>query len=172
MKNIKEYREHLEGALLEQTDPTKDLNSMLTGEVDSSRSPSIERMKRLINAGADMDALDGMGYNALNYALENDHMDAIRFLIEAGARLEVENAWGQTPLCHAYELGIPGLSDSHKKKEAARLLIEAGADILAAFETLNDLEDFFGGDISWIPKDRLPPGWGKRHRARGAFGRF
>jgi len=74
-------------------------------------------------------------------------------LIEAGADVNLQD-WRRlwaiwTPLRWAALNG---------HKDAAVVLIGAGADISSAFDTLDELEDLFEGDIGWIPGERLPEG--------------
>jgi len=117
----------------------------------------------LIEAGADPDAKDKYGQTLLHPAAWEGHTEIIRLLIDLGANVNAEDDNGYTALyCSVVE----------KMKSTARLLIEAGAEIASAFNTLDELEEFFDGDISWIPQQSLPPEWRKKARSRGAFGRF
>jgi ankyrin repeat protein len=100
-------------------------------------------------------------------ATKTPSIQLISGLIEAGADVNFKDwrtMWSSwTPLRWAALNG---------HKDAAVVLIGAGADISSAFDTLDELEDLFEGDIGWIPGERLPEGWRKLSRSRGAFGRF
>jgi ankyrin repeat protein len=120
-------------------------------------------IKALIRAGADLEAKASDDTTPLHVATYWGQTGAMKALIQAGADLEARTIGGRTPLYYA---------SMHGRTEIARALIEAGADISAGFDSLDELEDRFGGDISWIPQERIPPEWRKRARSRGAFGRF
>jgi len=73
--------------------------------------------------GAAIDSLDTRrspnGRRALNWAAWYNHPEAIRFLIGRGAKVNLANVTGFTPLHHAAEQGAV---------EAARVLLALGAD--------------------------------------------
>jgi len=159
MKNIKNYTDHLR----ESMETPEELGQVLIAKLDDDASPDIEEVKRLIQAGADLRARDFVGWTPLRRAAAWGHTEAAKALIAAGADLEAKDRDGWTAL-HCAAAG--------RRTEAAKALIGAGADISTAFDSLDKLEKFFKGDISWIPRERLPPEWRKLHRSRGAFGRF
>ena len=159
MKNIKNYTDHLR----ESKRTPEELGKKLIGILSGRKTPDIEEVRSLIGAGADLEAKHRDGWTSLHWAALRGHTEAAKALIGAGADLEAKNDDGWTALYHAAARGYT---------EAAKALIAAGADISAGFDSLDKLEDLFGGDISWIPRESLPPEWRKRHRARGAFGRF
>jgi hypothetical protein len=83
----------------------------------------------LLGTGAHPDARAAEGMTALHHAVWGVHLPVIRLLLERGASLEIENDYGGTPLDflvwvvrHQYK---PGLDYAG----AARLLVEAGADV-------------------------------------------
>ena len=73
--------------------------------------------------GAAIDSLDtrrnANGRRALNWAAWYNHPAAIRFLVARGAKVNLFNRTGNTPLHHAAENG---------SLEAARVLLSLGAD--------------------------------------------
>lgn len=76
-----------------------------------------------LQRGASIDSLDRRtsvnGRRALNWAAWFNHPEAIRFLVARGAKINVSNWTGFTPLHHAAENG---------SLEAARALLALGAD--------------------------------------------
>ena len=53
--------------------------------------------------GADLNAADKLGQSALHIAAENGLADAVNFLLQRGAKLEMHNGLGRTPLEKAIE---------------------------------------------------------------------
>ena len=112
----------------------------------------------LIEAGADIKAVNRLGNTALLLASENGHTEVVRLLIEAGADVGFEGGNWKTALLLASENGhtevvrlliekggVDAHAVSHSRRETAlllasenghtevvRLLIEAGADIKKA----------------------------------------
>ncbi len=117
----------------------------------AARYPSsVEQMKMLIAAGADVNAKDEYGRTALHYALyeRQTAMQKIKMLIDAGADVNAEDKEGETPLMHATAeqmkvLIAAGANVNAKDKEEKtalmwaktakqmQVLIDAGADIYA-----------------------------------------
>jgi ankyrin repeat protein len=191
MKNIKNYTDHLRES---QEGPEK-LGQMLIAKLDIDAPPDIEEVKRLIEAGADLEATD-RGWTPLHCAVLRSHIEAIKLLIgaganvntgtkimqrsplhtaiqtggleeallliQAGANLDIMDKDGHTPL---------GITKLKQHTKAAKFLIEKGADPFTAFDSLEEMKGFFGGDIGWVPEEAMQR-MKKRDRARGAFGRF
>ncbi len=101
----------------------------LSGEtplMTCARTGDPEAVRLLLQRGADPDAAEARrGQTALMWALEQNHLDAARYLIEFHANLSARSANGYTPLMFAAQQGnIP----------AARMLLGAGAGINATSE--------------------------------------
>jgi ankyrin repeat protein len=115
----------------------------------SDNSVATETISFLIEQGAKVNAVDSDGNTALMYASEH----AVPILLKAGAKVNAVNSDGNTALMYASEHVVPillkaGANLEHKNKNgetalmisvrnrrntaAAFLLIEAGADIMAA----------------------------------------
>ena len=156
MRHIKEYEEH---AKTQQELDWEFFSAMF-------EYADMERAKRLLDLGANIDARTQSRGTALHFAAEFTPK-AVQFLCDNGADIEALDADGRTPLQHAREWPL-----------CAKILIERGADYTSAFDGVDELIDFFEqtpdllkGDISWLPNEaqqRLK----KRQRSRGAFGTF
>ena len=81
----------------------------------------LEKVKRLVDSGADISFADELGMTALHYAAKGEHLPVMRFLIDAGADVNAhdEQRAGETPL---------GEVAQECSFEVAEILIEAGAD--------------------------------------------
>lgn len=79
----------------------------------------LEETKKLLDAGADVNAVNANGSTRLHQALFPNHLRVISFLLERGARLDILNQNGHTPLSLALQL---------HRTDAAILLIFHGAD--------------------------------------------
>jgi ankyrin repeat protein len=191
MKNIKGYTEHLR----ETTGTPEELGKKLHWIISLSKTPDIEEVRRLIKAGADLEVRTSDGWTPLHVAAMRGRTDAAKALIAAGADLEAKDnddwtplhdaaAFGHTEIAKALIQAGADLEAKNKvgwtplhfaaargKTEAAKALIGAGADVSTAFDSLDKLEDFFGGYIGWVPEEAMEK-MKKRERARGAFGRF
>ena len=79
-----------------------------------------DRIKRLIEKGADVNAQNNNGWTALMLASAWGYIDIVTLLIEEGAYVNARTKHGNTALMYASQEGHP---------EVAELLIEKGADI-------------------------------------------
>lgn len=52
----------------------------------------------LIRAGADLDAVDANGDTALHYSADFEEARVMKLLLDAGAKMDLQDKWGQTPL--------------------------------------------------------------------------
>lgn len=98
-------------------------------------SGSIRTVDRLVKAGADLDAQDKAGNTALHFLAEGRKPDAGQLteaFLERGARLDLENAQGHTPLSTpAFDpsvikrinaRNVKGVFDKHQERQQARPL--------------------------------------------------
>jgi len=83
---------------------------------------NFEKVKELINKGADIEAKNNDGKTSLMIASNNGHSEVVKLLLEKGADIEAKNENGRTSLMMA----------SHKgHSEIVKLLLENGANIEA-----------------------------------------
>jgi ankyrin repeat protein len=82
---------------------------------------NLARVQELVTGGAHLDVFDEGGKTPLHYAAENDFIDVVRYLIEAGANVNAHEprVIGDTTL---------GAIAGNCSLEMAKLLIAAGAD--------------------------------------------
>jgi ankyrin repeat protein len=78
--------------------------------------------RRLIDAGADVDARDDVGSTPLHFAAKGESEDVVRLLVDSGADVNAVNSRGETPLNNAVSNTTPA------RLPIVRLLREYGAD--------------------------------------------
>jgi hypothetical protein len=78
-----------------------------------------------------------------------------------------------TPASKTRLLKDQSLSDFQTTTQMVKELISRGltVDMSESFDSMDDLKEFFDGDVSWIPEEMMQ-NLRKRERSRGAFGRF
>ena len=59
---------------------------------------SVEDVKLLLKAGANVNLPGDMGFTALHYAMQRDTADIAEVLLEAGADPKLKNEWGEAPM--------------------------------------------------------------------------
>ncbi len=87
---------------------------------DAARTGNSAEVARYLQAGAHPDAQDYNGFNALHYAVANNHVDTVLILLRAGANVNQLGINGDAPL-HA--------AVSSRNLVAIELLLNAGADV-------------------------------------------
>lgn len=86
-----------------------------------------DTVKLLFELGADIEKPDKYGDRPLHTAASFFRVDTVRFLVEKGASIHVENDMKQTPLESA--LAVCCNADISKMAEISTILLEAGAKI-------------------------------------------
>jgi uncharacterized protein len=105
----------------------------------AAREGCVGCMKELLDAGAEIDLTDGRGSTALLLAIMNQHFDTAKFLIEAGADVQVWDLYGMSPLYAAVDMRVvpQGLradipsDDRTTSLDIIRLLLARGANVNA-----------------------------------------
>lgn len=105
------------------------------------RDGEVDTLKRLIEAGADVDARDLGGLTALMLTVRNGHTEIVKVLLEAGADINAQDDSGETALLKAARGG---------QTEVVNILVTVGADVNAKNKN---------GDTALI----LAIGWGHTH---------
>ena len=82
----------------------------------------MQNVKKLINAGEDVNAANAEGDTPLHEAASNGHKDILKILLQAGASVNAANAEGDTPLHSAVNNG---------HKDILKILIASGGDVNA-----------------------------------------
>ena len=121
----------------------------MTALLFATREGHLDTVKALIDAGANVDAVDNEGTNALVLATLNGHLDVAGLLLEAGADPNISDRWGRNVLFVATDLNTmdanprptPMPLDKLKPVDIVRLALAKGAD------------------PSWPWKAACPPGW-------------
>jgi hypothetical protein len=90
--------------------------------LDASKKGDVEKVKKLLKEGADVNAKDRFGFTPLHYTALNGHIEIVKLLIERGADVNAKTNGGWTPLRFAAIYG---------HIEIVKLLIERGADVNA-----------------------------------------
>jgi ankyrin repeat protein len=85
----------------------------------------LARVKHLVEAGRDINAVEDMGTTPLHHAAEHDYREIAVFLLDRGAEVNVFDELGKTPLHLAAKEG---------HHEIVTLLLSHGADVNAHLE--------------------------------------
>ena len=98
---------------------------------------ALDAAKLLVDLGADVNAVGDNGYTALHGAAYVGSDAIMQFLIDKGARTEVKDDFGQTPLSIAEGLITTGIVEFSKKpwgthRSTADLLLKLGATPVAS----------------------------------------
>ena len=90
---------------------------------DAAEQRNAALFRKLLDAGADVNATQVDGMTALHWAVYNDDVATARMLVRAGAKVSAANRYGVPAL---------SLASTNGNAEMVKLLLEAGADAKAA----------------------------------------
>lgn len=68
-----------------------------TASLGAAQHGSVQIVRKLIDAGAMLEARDRKGYTALHWAAKKGTADKLRLLIEAGANIRAKTGSGKLP---------------------------------------------------------------------------
>jgi uncharacterized protein len=103
--NLRSYDRDTTGPKMEAGTPAAPIaRGGLTALLFAARQGEIEAVKALLDAKADINAVDSDGNNALTLAILNTHYDLTQFLIDRGADVNVPAKNGRTALYSAVEM--------------------------------------------------------------------
>ena len=86
--------------------------------LDASKNDDVNKVKELLDSGADKDAKNNYGWTPLIRACAHVHLEVVKLLLEYGADKEAKNNYGSTPLI---------IASFHGYTEVVKLLLEYGA---------------------------------------------
>ena len=89
------------------------------------RGGSVERVRELIVAGADVNVRNYKGQTALHCAAKAGFRDIVALLLEHGAAVDAQDRQGETPLATVLRSTV---KDKAGLRDVVRLLVAAGAD--------------------------------------------
>lgn len=127
----------------------------------AARHNHVEVAKRLIAAGADVNAKEANGIWPLLMAVSNDNMAAAHFLLEHGSHVNGQDWYGRSPLWEAVNVRNLYVHNATFKNgidrgpvlELIRALIAAGADVNARTKETPPFRNFLleiTGSLEWV----------------------
>jgi ankyrin repeat protein len=130
----------------------------------AAREGRLDVARLLLEAGADVNAVDVNGIGPLLLAISNNHIEVARFLLDAGADFRTVDWYGRTPLWAAVEMRNVDLhyttfehmvtpADREEILEFTRELLELGADPNIRIREVPPLRRWLyllGGSLAWV----------------------
>lgn len=104
----------------------------LTALQDAVTRHDLDRMRALLDGGADANALGRLDWTALHWAAYRHDLPAVRLLLERGARIDPCDAAGNTPLLCSMVDAYWFDADKDAAAGTVAALLSAGADPAAA----------------------------------------
>jgi ankyrin repeat protein len=125
--NVTAVRQQLkEGADIEVRDPLSGGTALIDATLLDNVHVRHEMMKMLISSGANVNAQDTFGRSSLCMAANLLDPEAIKMLLDHGAKVDLANEDGDTPLIYAC-----GVSNSRGALGVVSLLLANGANVNA-----------------------------------------
>ncbi len=122
--------------------PGTEMTALIVGSKQYKEQPSFNdpkllqtgdpaQLKKLVDAGADVDSHNGMGCTALMLAANKGSLELVKSLVHWGADINARDNTGKTPLMYA--LHNPGAyyNEKNDTSPVIRFLLSAGADVNA-----------------------------------------
>lgn len=103
----------------------------------AAREGHLEAAQTLIDAGANLDAMDNYETTPVIMAVLNGHLGVAAALLEAGADTNLQDRYGRTPLFAATDLNTidvnprpaPPITGNYRPVDIVRLALEHGAEV-------------------------------------------
>lgn len=89
------------------------------------RGGNVQRVRDLLDAGADVNVRNSKGQSALHCAAKAGFVDIVALLLERGAEVDAVDSKGETPLATALRSTV---KDKQRLLAVAQMLLAAGAD--------------------------------------------
>jgi len=125
----------------------------------AAREGALDVVQSLIEAGADLDAVDAEGVNALIFATVGGHLETTAALLAAGADPNVADSYGRTVLFAAVDLDAAAgrsAASGLGPADIVKLLLAKGADADVALTDKLPIDDRAGGQDSILGKGATP----------------
>jgi ankyrin repeat protein len=89
----------------------------------------LARVQQLIAGEIDVNSLDDDSFSALHFAVQENHIDVVRILLDHGATVDVKDCYGNTPLMRALDSCYAAMAmDMPDPGAIIKMLLRAGAD--------------------------------------------
>jgi hypothetical protein len=98
------------------------MSSLNEGLIEAASRGDLEKVKRLLNEGADVNAKNKYGQTPLHWAATWGHLDIVKLLVDRGADINAKDEDGETPLHWA-------AANDHL--DVVEFLLDRGADVNA-----------------------------------------
>lgn len=110
-------------------------------------SYNINKIRGLLERGADPNyALsEESGLSTMHLAAYRGKPNILQLLIEFGGDVNIKDSFNQSPMFYAE---VYRISTGHT--ECVKILINEGANIFSVFNDIDELYDFFDGDLNWV----------------------
>ena len=95
------------------------INESSTDLITAVKNGDIEAVKKIIDAGTNLDIKDNSGWTSLIRSSSRNNIEVVKLLIDAGANLDIQNNGGSTALIEA---------SSINNIEVVKLLLDNFAD--------------------------------------------
>lgn len=120
------------------------------------RDGSVQRVERALSEGQDCNAIDETGWSGLHHAAANGQIAVIQTLLDAGGKVDIRDANGETPLLSAARRGVDlteilGMKGIDAKDNDGRtiyiLAVQSGSLSFVQNLTMRHIPDKWG----WTP---------------------
>lgn len=98
---------------------------------DAAETGDVEHIKDYLSAGKSPDAIDFRGFSLLQIAIEHQHPEIVKLLLEAGANPNLIDRFGTTPISRAIDAARDDADDrdAEPSLELVEMLLHHGADV-------------------------------------------